>query len=91
MVGSEKLTRAMARLDAAKQQQAHHREAIRKLAAEHLDGCQHAIAAANTHVAARPNALTYRYLRTKLTEAARLRAIAGQSEAEDDAAAASSG
>lgn len=80
-----KLTHAMARLVACRQQLDHHREQIRSHATDRLDGHVHAIQSASESLQDpdRRNVLSYRYLRTQMTEAARLRAIEGRGKARD--------
>lgn len=77
----------MARMVAIRQQIAEHRKAIRKQARERLDATAHAIDTSAKALEADPNVLTYRYHRTRLTEAARLRALEGRGEPEGDDAA----
>lgn len=80
-----KLTRAMARLVAHRQQLDEHRKALRRNATDRLDANAHAVGVASKAVAGpEANVLTYRYLRTQLTEGARLRALEGRGEPEAD-------
>ena len=79
-----KLIRAMARLVAHRKQLDEHRTALRRNATDRLDANTHAVGVANKAMQADPNVLTYRYLRTQLTEGARLRALEGRGEPEAD-------
>jgi enoyl-[acyl-carrier-protein] reductase (NADH) len=78
--GRDKLTRALARTVAHRKQLTEARERLRAHATERLDGHVHAIGVANEALNGehRDNSLVYRYLRSQLTEAARLRAIEGR-------------
>lgn len=75
-----KLLRALARLTACRRQVQDTRGDLQKRASAHLDATQTAIGVANEHLQAEPNALTYRYHRTQVTAAARLRGIALRAE-----------
>ncbi len=76
----------MARLVALRQQIGEHRKGLRRHATDRLDATSHAIGVASKAMeGADANVLTYRYLRTRLTEAARLRAIEGRGEPDADA------
>jgi hypothetical protein len=79
----KKLRRAMARLVACREDLGKHRDAIRRNARDRLDANVHAVGVASKAVAEDPDVLTYRYLRTQLTEGARLRAIEGRGAPED--------
>lgn len=83
-----KLERALARLVAHRKQLQKHRTDLRRHASARLDANTHAVGVASGAMTdGRANVLTYRYLRTQLTEGARLRAIEGRGEpeAEEDA------
>jgi hypothetical protein len=70
------LQKAMARLAAHRKQLHTARGQLKGRAAEQLDTMPHAIQTANDYVAKeKGGVLTYRYLKTRITEGARLRAI----------------
>jgi hypothetical protein len=84
------LVRRMARLTANREQLGKVRDSLHGRATEQLDTMPHAIKTAADHVARRKGGvLAYRYMRARLTEAARLRALAlrheDDEEADDDA------
>lgn len=82
----DKLTQALARLVAHGQQITEARKRLRAHASERLDGHAHAIgvSAQALNDPETRNPLVYRYHRTQLTEAARLRAIEGRGEPKSD-------
>lgn len=76
----EDLVKALARLQAHRQQIADARTKIREHASDLLDHTQHAVKVAETHLARKPNPLTARYHRTQATHAHRLRVLAAPLE-----------
>lgn len=81
----KKLVRAMARVTALRKQLDEHRRALKAHASERLDATAHAVGVASDAMKdpEHRHILTHRYLRTQLTEAARLRAIEGRGAKDD--------
>lgn len=80
----QKLTRALARLVACRQQLQDHRRELQGHASAQLDASNHAVKAASESMRDDPNVLVHRYAKTRMVENARLRAIALRAEGEED-------
>lgn len=82
----KKLVRAMARAVALRKQVAEHRKALKVHVRDRLDATAHAVSVASEAMTdpEHRHILTHRYLRTQITEAARLRAIEGRGEPDTD-------
>lgn len=76
----DKLTKALARTVAMRQQVAKARDGVQRHASDMLDHRQHAVEVASKHLEHSDNPLVYRYARVQMTEAHELRAVTHRAE-----------